>query len=145
MKQGWNIRLKNKRQEAKLSLNEVGRQSERKLTQQSLITYENGDVIPRADVLADLCRIYKCSVDYIIYGSENVGIVVDEGDALVSIWYLLATKQIALDENNLQILDKRLQRNAFYLDTFVKQSGLSSVKDLYGLIDGIKRMKEDGE
>jgi uncharacterized protein YfcZ (UPF0381/DUF406 family) len=95
--------------------------------------------------LANLCKIYKCSVDYIIYCSENVGIVVDEEDTLVSIWCLLATKQIALDENNLQILDERLRRNAFYLDTFVKQSGVSSVKDLYGLIDGIKRMKEDME
>ena len=93
MDSNWNKRLKEKRVQAKLTLDEVSNICSHNLSQQSLIKYEKGEIFPRIDVLENLCNIYKCSINYVMYGSENTNIILDKNDYLITIWYLLATKK----------------------------------------------------
>jgi len=140
MNSNWNKRLKEKRVQAKLTLSEVSNISSHNLSQQSLIKYEKGEIFPRIDVLEDLCNIYKCSINYVIYGSENTNIILDKNDYLITIWYLLATKKLKFDGRNLLIMNELLRKNTKYLNIYNENVKISSLEDVYNLINGIKNM-----
>lgn len=143
MKSGWNQRLKDKRLEAKLSLQDVGKKTLRRLTEQSLIKYEKGEIVPRADVLENLCFIYKCDINYIIYGEDRPGFFISNEDSLITIWYFLVSGKIKLEGTGIKILDKQLLRNISYLDIYTKKMEVCSMDSLRSLIGAIKRMRED--
>ncbi len=136
----WNERLREKRMQAKLTLSQVSGICSRNLSQQSLIKYEKGEVFPRIDVLEDLCQIYKCSINYIMYGSENTNIILNENDYLITIWYLLMTNKLKFDGTNLNIMDDYLKKNIKYLNIYNQNVEISSLEDVYNLINGIKNM-----
>ncbi len=136
----WNERLKEKRVQAKLTLSQVSGICSRNLSQQSLIKYEKGEVFPRIDVLEDLCNIYKCSINYIMYGSENTNIILNKNDYLITIWYLLTTNKLQFDGANLNITDDYLKKNIKYLNIYNQRVKISSLEDVYNLVNGIKNM-----
>lgn len=136
----WNERLKERRAQAKLTLGQVSEASSRNLSQQSLIKYEKGEVFPRIDVLEDLCHIYKCSINYIMYGSENTNIILNKNDYLITIWYLLTTNKLQFDGVNLNIMDDSLKKNIKYLNIYNQNVEISSLEDVYNLVNGIKNM-----
>ena len=140
MDRKWNERLKEKRVQAKLTLNEVSSISSHNLSQQSLIKYEKGEVFPRIDVLEDLCNIYKCSINYVMYGSENTNIILNKNDYLITIWYLLVTNKLRFDGKNLLITNDLLRKNVKYLNIYNENVKISSLEDVYNLINGIKNM-----
>ncbi len=141
MEKDWNIRLKQKRQDAGLTLKTVSAKSKRGLTQQSLIAYEKGTTLPRIDVLDDLCKIYGCNINYILYGSNGSNLILGGGDCLVAIWYLLVTNKMAFDGDHFYIIDEDLRTNSSYLSLFINNHDISSVEDLYALIEGAKNME----
>ncbi len=141
MMKDWNVRLKEKREQAGFTLNEVSKKNNRNLSQQSLIKYEKGEIFPRIDILDDLCAMYKCNINYILYGSKDGNILVSKNDYLITLWFLLAMNKVEFDGINLKIIDKQLMRNVQYLNIYLKNVGVSSFDDLYSLIDGIKRMQ----
>ncbi len=136
----WNERLKEKRVQAKLTLSQVSGICSRNLSQQSLIKYEKGEVFPRIDVLEDLCNIYKCSINYIMYGSENTNIILNKNDYLITIWYLLTTNKLQFDGANLNITDDYLKKNIKYLNIYNQNVKISSLEDVCNLVNGIKNM-----
>ncbi len=113
------------------------------LSQQSLIKYEKGQICPQIDTLEELCQIYKTDVNYIMYGSENLNIAINKSDMLITIWYLMVSNQIELIGDTLAIKNESLKKQIFCLNVFVEEKGISSMKDLYSLIAGIKNMKQD--
>ena len=117
--------------------------SSKHLSQQSLIKYEKGGIFPQIDTLEELCQIYKTDIDYIVYGSENLNIVINKSDVLITIWYLIATKQIEYKDETLFVKNEHLKKHIFYLNTFIQENGVSSMQDMYSLIMGIKNMKND--
>ena len=140
MNSNWNKRLKEKRIQAKLTLSEVSDISSHNLSQQSLIKYEKGEIFPRIDVLENLCNIYKCSINYVMYGSENTNIILDKNDYLITIWYLLTTNKLKFDGKNLLIMNDLLRKNIKCLNIYNENVKLSSLEDVYNLINGIKNM-----
>lgn len=143
MERDWNIRLKQKRNEAKLTLKDVSNRSDRGLTQQSLIAYESGKIFPRIDVLDDLCKIYECDINYILYGLEKGNLILSEGDCLITIWYLLVTNKMIFEKEYFYIVDENLKKYSNYFDLFIKNHDIASVKDLYTLIRGAKNVNAD--
>ncbi len=143
MKSDWNKRLKKKREQAGLTLSEVSEKSNRHLSQQSLIKYEKGDVFPRIDILEDLCSMYKCSMNYVLYGSDEANVLVSKNDYLTTLWFLMATNKLEFDGTDLKITDKSLRRNVEYLDIYLKNVGVSSFEDLHSLMSGIKKMQDE--
>lgn len=141
MTKNWNLRLKEKREEAGITLNEAGEKCGRHLSQQSLIKYEKGEVFPRIDILEDLCSIYKCSINYVLYGSDDANVLVSKNDYLITLWYLLATRKLEFDGNCLKIADESLKENITYLNIYLKKIGVSSFDDLLSLMNGIEKMK----
>ncbi len=140
MNSNWNKRLKEKRIQAKLTLSEVSDISSHNLSQQSLIKYEKGEIFPRIDVLENLCNIYKCSINYVMYGSENTNIILDKNDYLITIWYLLTTNKLKFDGKNLLIMNDLLRKNIKCLNIYNENVKISSLEDVYNLINGIKNM-----
>ena len=140
MNSNWNKRLKEKRIQAKLTLSEVSDISSHNLSQQSLIKYEKGEIFPRIDVLENLCNIYKCSINYVMYGSENTNIILDKNDYLITIWYLLTTNKLKFDGKNLLIINDLLRKNIKCLNIYNENVKISSLEDVYNLINGIKNM-----
>ncbi len=140
MDRNWNQRLKERRLHAKLTLNEVSGLNNHNLSQQSLIKYGKGEVFPRIDVLEDLCNIYKCSFNYVLYGSENTNIILNQNDYLITIWYLLVTKNLKFDGKNLLITNDLLRKNIKCLNIYNQNVKISSLEDVYNLINGIKNM-----
>ena len=141
MTKNWNLRLKEKREEAGITLNEAGEKCGRHLSQQSLIKYEKGEVFPRIDILEDLCSIYGCSISYVLYGSDDANVLVSKNDYLITLWYLLATNKLEFDGNCLKIADESLKENITYLNIYLKKIGVSSFDDLLSLMNGIGKMK----
>ena len=141
MNSNWNKRLKEKRIQAKLTLSEVSDISSHNLSQQSLIKYEKGEIFPRIDVLENLCNIYKCSINYVMYGSENTNIILDKNDYLITIWYLLTTNKLKFDGKNLLIMNDLLRKNIKCLNIYNENVKISSLEDVYNLINGIKNMQ----
>lgn len=141
MKEKRNLRLKNKRIKAGLTLYEVSLKNKFNLSQQSLIKYEQGKVIPKVDILEDLCNIYKCDINYILYGSDNTNIIIDKNDLLITIRYLLSTNMLCFNGNYLEIKDNNLKSNIIFLNIYNKNVKISSLEDIYVLIDGIKKME----
>lgn len=142
MDKNWNVRLKEKRIHAGLTLSQVSAKSNYNLSQQSLIKYEKGEVIPKVDVLENLCFIYKCDINYILYGSENTNIVISKNDYLITLWYLLVSNKLFFNGNALEILDNSLKADVNYLKIFIKRNGISSIEDIYTLLNGIRKMKD---
>ncbi len=137
----WNVRLREKRIQQNLTLKQVSEINDYGLSQKSLIKYEKGDVAPRIDILENLCSIYKCDINYILYGSENTNIIIDKNDYMITIWYLLLIKKIDFDGDHLIINDKQLKKNINYLNIYHKNVDICSLKDIYRLLDGIKKMR----
>ena len=146
MKEGQNKRLKNAREKQHITLAQASERSVFKLTQQSIIKYEKGNVIPKIDVLDDLCRIYDCTVDYIIYGTDETNLVVPESDVLTSLWSLMFTKKLVFDGKVLQVNDDKLLNNLEMLQYFNNHvSDMSSAKQIEALLRGIKKMSRDNK
>ncbi len=146
MKEGWNKRLKNAREKQHITLAQVSERSTFKLTQQSIIKYEKGKVIPKIDVLDDLCRIYDCTVDYIIYGTDETNLVVLESDVLTSLWSLMFTKKLVFDGKSLAVNDDKLLNNLEMLQYFNEHvNDMSSTKHIEALLRGIRKMSRDSK
>ena len=137
----WNLRLKEKREKAGITLNEAGEKCSRHLSQQSLIKYEKGEVFPRIDILEDLCSIYRCSINYVLYGSDDANVLVSKNDYLITLWYLLATNKLEFDGNSLKITDETLRKNITYLNIYLRKVEVSSFNDLLSLMYGIGKMR----
>jgi len=113
MIKNWNLRLKEKRLQASLTLSQVSEMNSKHLSQQSLIKYEKGQICPQIDTLEELCQIYKTDINYIMYGSENLNIAINKSDMLITIWYLMVSNQIELIGDTLAIKNESLKNRFF--------------------------------
>ena len=98
-------------------------------------------MLPRIDILEDLCSIYGCSINYVLYGSDDANVLVSKNDYLITLWYLLATNKLEFDGSNLKVMDESLKENITYLNIYLRKIGVSSFDDLLSLMNGIGKMR----
>ena len=145
MEANWNTRLKKAREDAGLSLKEVGALDVLDISQQSLIKYEKGEVFPRIDLLEKMCKKYNVTVEYIMYGSSRLPVISETSGHLVSLFFLLLSRQLEYSESgkHLEIKDKRLLTHIRALDSYIKVQEISSIEDLSALIRAINKMAKE--
>ena len=146
MEKDWNIRLKESRLKAKLTLKKVGSLMNSNLTEQSLIKYENGNVFPKIDVLEELCNLYSVTIDYILYGDEsNFHFSIPTENVLTTFFFLLYKKAIIYNKNSntIEIKDHKLALDIYKLSVFNKKKEITCISDMQSLINGIKKISVD--
>jgi len=143
----WFERLKEARIRANITLREASALEMFDISQQTLVKYEKGEVFPRIDLLEKMCKKYSVTIDYILYGTSDLAKTTDLSGHLVSLFMLLHSGKLAFDEKNrvLEIKDQRLSTQIMVLDTFCRTQEISSIEELFSLIEGIKKLsKEQG-
>ena len=145
MKENWNLRLKECREKKGYTLKDIESISKLDLSQQSIIKYEKGEVFPRINTLERMCKIYGTTIEYILYGKYKLAQFEERSNSLTTIFMLLHSNKLFLDKNNktLKINDTKLFTQISALNDFMTITDISSVDDLYSLIQGIKKMENE--
>lgn len=144
----WYERLKISRENSKLSLKEVSNRTIDKITQQSLIKYEKGEVFPKINVLEELCNMYNVQINYILYGNDNdLNLNIDNKDLYTTLFFLIYSKKMNYNPQRgcLDIEDEILRKQIYKLSVFAKNKIISNFNDLNSLISGIKIMCRETE
>lgn len=148
MEREWYNRLKSSRENSKLSLKEVSNRTIDKITQQSLIKYEKGEVFPKINVLEELCNMYNVQINYILYGNNNdFNLNIENKDLYTALFFLIYSQKINFNTQNgcLEIKDEILRKQIYKLSVFAKNKAISSFNDLNSLISGIKIMCREAD
>lgn len=145
MFENWNIRLRECREKQGYTLKDLESLSKLGLSQQSIIKYEKGEVFPRINVLEKMCKIYKTTIDYVLYGKKKIAYFEERSSSLVTIFFLLYLNKLSLNKetSTLKINDKKLLLQIVALDNFNSLSDISSIEDLNSLIQGIEKMAKE--
>lgn len=145
MIENWNVRLKECREKKGYTLKDLESLSKLGLSQQSIIKYEKGEVFPRINVLEKMCKVYKTTIDYVLYGKEKMVHSEERSSSLVTIFFLLYLNKLSFDKETsaLKINDKKLLLQIMALDEFKSRSDISTIEDLSLLIQGIDKMVKE--
>jgi len=145
MVENWNIRLKECREKKGYTLKDLESISKLDMSQQSIIKYEKGEIFPRINILEKMCKIYGTTLEYILYGKHHMMQFEERSNTLVTIFMLLYTNKLLLDKKNntLKINDRKLSSQISILNDFMTLSDISSIEDLYSLIEGINNLIKD--
>lgn len=108
----WNERLKKARKDKDLTMDQLIKNLGPidMVTKPTLISYEQGKIFPKMNVLKRMCEIYGVSADYIIFG-ENKDFIptVPDSDTLLCIYMMVYNKKAKYEDGKLEILDEKLK------------------------------------
>lgn len=145
MDSNWNTRLKNARENSGYTLRQISSMPELNISQQSMIKYEKGEVFPRIDFLDKLCKKYKVTLNYIVYGDSELFKTCDFSSQFVTIFMLLYSNKLKYHskDKSLKIEDASLNKAIFTLNAYIEQENISTIDDLSRLIKAIEMLSNN--
>jgi len=137
----WGKRLKKCRIAKKITLEELSQKV--KISKQSLIKYEQGEIYPNIKTLSLVCEILGTTPNYIFYGNDdNLIYKKNIHDELITICFLFESGKIQYSSNDslIKIVDESLNINLKHAIWLLHQININTISGLEKFIYAIKKM-----